>query len=836
MANKSKSRKDLFTKSLTMDQFTILKQVMRDVFFFASLVYIVHPMRGRVLFKLYSYQKKVLYYFLKERFNIILKFRQAGLSELIALYALWLAMYHPHKNIQIISIKDKVAKRLLARIKFMYKNLPEYLQVPIVNGKPGEYGTMQEIEFSNGSRITSVPTTEDAGRSEAVSLLVIDEAAIVRYANTIWAAAFPTLSTGGSAIINSCITGDTEILSRDGYFRVDSIAPKKFGKKNIEKLGIEVLTHTGKWQKVIGAINKGELETWEVEDNYGETIKCTPAHRMLTTQGWKTTKEIVTKKINIIKFESGIKKVKETPKTKAPDKEIIKTVKGFSNYSISNLGKVYINKNSKLIEKDSRKNKAEYHRIKLWNKGENKTFTLSRLVAEHFIGKIPMGFIVDHINCDINDNHVNNLQIISPKENSKRAIDYSTGLNINQNTGKGFPNIILIAKIKEKYEKYKHLRSKPGDNRGSYIKTIAKELYYEEGIEVKDSYISRVINNKRAKGVKISKLKIKRKFIENIYDISVNEDQSYVTKNGFINHNTPFGMGNWYHQTWVQSMTPGDIFHPIRLKWTMHPERDMKWYQEMATALGPRRTSQEIDGNFLTSGYSVFDLVDIKAIEDELVAHEILETRYNGCLRIFRRPKAGVRFFIGADIATGRGRDYSAFTIMDSKGEEYAVFKGRVPIEKFTEILNEYGRYYNNALLAPEANDIGLSVVIGLQQLYYPNLYYSNKMVKEKGSSKPKEQKIPGWLTHSGNRSIIIDELEADIRNDTIIVKDKFFCDEAYTFIYDNMNRPVAMGKGGSKDDDEADDTTFTDDSILAKAITNHIRKTRDNSVVVVPR
>lgn len=499
MANKSKSRKDLFSKSLTMDQFNILKKVMRDVFFFATLVYIVHPMRGRVLFKLYSYQKKVLYYFLKERFNIILKFRQAGLSELIALYSLWLAMYHPHKNIQIISIKDKVAKRLLARIKFMYKNLPEYLQVQIVNGKPREFGTVQEIEFSNGSRITSVPTTEDAGRSEAVSLLVIDEAAIVRYANTIWAAAFPTLSTGGSAIINS----------------------------------------------------------------------------------------------------------------------------------------------------------------------------------------------------------------------------------------------------------------------------------------------------------------------------------------------TPFGMGNWYHKTWVQSMTPTDIFHPIRLKWTMHPERDMKWYKEMATALGPRRTSQEIDGNFLTSGYSVFDLVDIKAIEDELIAYEILETRYNGCLRILKRPEKNRRYYIGADISTGRARDYSAFSVMDQHGEEYAFFKGRVPVEKFTEILNEYGRYYNNALLAPEANDIGLSVVVGLQQLSYPNLYYTSRMVKEKGQRKPKEEKIPGWLTHTGNRSIIIDELEADIREDNVIIKDPFFCDEAYTFIYDNKNKPIAMGKGANKDSDEVEDDTFTDDAIMAKAITNHIRKTIFRGVVV---
>lgn len=38
--------------------------------------------------------------------------------------------------------------------------------------------------------------------------------------------------------------------------------------------------------------------------------------------------------------------------------------------------------------------------------------------------------------------------------------------------------------------------------------------------------------------------------------------------------------------------------NPIRLYWQMHPDRDDRWYQEMASALGPRRTAQEIDGDF----------------------------------------------------------------------------------------------------------------------------------------------------------------------------------------------------------------------------------------------
>ena len=122
-------------KSLNQEQLRILSRVSKDVFLFSTFVWVVNPVLGMVKFNLYPYQKSVLYQFLKHRFNIILKFRQAGITELIAMYCLWLAMYHPNKKINIISIKDTIAKKVLKKIKFMYKNLPWYLQTPIINGR-----------------------------------------------------------------------------------------------------------------------------------------------------------------------------------------------------------------------------------------------------------------------------------------------------------------------------------------------------------------------------------------------------------------------------------------------------------------------------------------------------------------------------------------------------------------------------------------------------------------------------------------------------------------------------------------------------------------------------
>ena len=173
--------------TLTRDELELLAKIPNDVFLFSTLIYVIHPIRGKVHFNLYPYQKSVLYQFIKDRFNVILKFRQAGITELISMYCLWLAMYHPNKKINIISIKDNTAKKVLKKIKYMYKNLPWYLQVPIINGRAGEYGSASMMEFDNGSFIESIPTSPEAGRSESLSLLVIDEAAMVRWASQIWA-------------------------------------------------------------------------------------------------------------------------------------------------------------------------------------------------------------------------------------------------------------------------------------------------------------------------------------------------------------------------------------------------------------------------------------------------------------------------------------------------------------------------------------------------------------------------------------------------------------------------------------------------------------------------
>lgn len=171
-------------------------------YFINKYVKIQHPTRGLVGFDTYKFQDQCLDEFEKHRFNVILKSRQLGISTLAAAYALWLALFYKDKAILIIATKLAVAQNFIKKVKVMLQNLPTWLVMPSVRSD-----TKQVVEFSNGSSIKAIPTSDDAGRSEALTLLIVDEAAFIGNFDELWTGLYPTLSTGGRAIVLSTPNG-----------------------------------------------------------------------------------------------------------------------------------------------------------------------------------------------------------------------------------------------------------------------------------------------------------------------------------------------------------------------------------------------------------------------------------------------------------------------------------------------------------------------------------------------------------------------------------------------------------------------------------------------------
>jgi len=179
----------------------IIKCGKDPVYFMKKYCKIQHPARGLLPFETYPFQDDCVKQFLEHRLNIILKSRQLGLSTLCAAYATWLAIFYKDQNILIIATKLPTAMNMIKKCKVILDNLPKWLLLP--KFEP----TKQAITFDNGSQIVAIPTSEDAGRSEALSLLIVDEAAIIRDFEEIWTGLKPTISTGGKAIVLSTPKG-----------------------------------------------------------------------------------------------------------------------------------------------------------------------------------------------------------------------------------------------------------------------------------------------------------------------------------------------------------------------------------------------------------------------------------------------------------------------------------------------------------------------------------------------------------------------------------------------------------------------------------------------------
>ena len=159
-------------------------------YFMKKYSVVQHPIKGKVPFHLYDYQEKSLQTFEDFRFNIVLKARQLGLSTLTAGYSLWMMTFHNDKNILVIATKQDTAKNLVTKVRVMHANLPSWLKQKCVEDNK------LSLRYGNGSQVKAVASGDEAGRSEALSLLILDEAAFIDKIETIWAAASQTLSTG----------------------------------------------------------------------------------------------------------------------------------------------------------------------------------------------------------------------------------------------------------------------------------------------------------------------------------------------------------------------------------------------------------------------------------------------------------------------------------------------------------------------------------------------------------------------------------------------------------------------------------------------------------------
>jgi len=275
---------------------------------------------------------------------------------------------------------------------------------------------------------------------------------------------------------------------------------------------------------------------------------------------------------------------------------------------------------------------------------------------------------------------------------------------------------------------------------------------------------------------------------------------------------TPRGVGNLYHRMWMDDNN--GYIKKMYGWWWEYTQEEIDLIKKRMN--NPRMFAQEYGLKFLSSGRPVFDAALVEdhrknilnvgdyVIMDDSTNSQQVYIDKNG-LRVYKKPIDHNLYVVGADVAEGiDGGDYSVATIWDrSSGEEVAMYRGHCSADVFGELLNQWGRLYNNALMVPEVNNHGLTTVTILKQLAYPSLYFRQSKIETMGI---KYSDKLGWRTTKVTRPLMLDDFYQAFREGSITIHSKEIIDEMTVFVYDRYNNAVPM-------------EGFYDDCIFSSAI-----------------
>lgn len=215
---------------------------------------------------------------------------------------------------------------------------------------------------------------------------------------------------------------------------------------------------------------------------------------------------------------------------------------------------------------------------------------------------------------------------------------------------------------------------------------------------------------------------------------------------------------------------------------------------------------------FIATGTNAFDLTRLRKVYEPIrgdVGRLIEDTgkvRFihdsTGPLEVFKYPAQDRQFgyyMVGADgkkavqSVTGSYGDYACAQVLNRKTwEQVARWRGRLDQNAFGEELIKLGRFYGNAMLAPETGIGGPGVAAHIVARGYPNIYRHRSPTNYQGTVDNQY----GWITNSRTKTECIGNLQSALYDQTITIHDPV----TYTEMKNYVVLPTGFGNADGKD------------------------------------
>jgi hypothetical protein len=190
---------------------------------------------GYVPFHLFPKQKELVHSIFDNRFTIVTKPRQAGITTTTAACMAVKVSFYGDEDIPdkilILANKQEIAQEFLKKIKEFLAQIPRWVWgIEYVEDEKKSIfltDSKKHIILPTKCEIKALATSKDALRGFTPTILVMDEAAYIDNGAEVYGAALPSLNTGGKSVLISCVTKDTMVFTDKGIREISDFLPNE---------------------------------------------------------------------------------------------------------------------------------------------------------------------------------------------------------------------------------------------------------------------------------------------------------------------------------------------------------------------------------------------------------------------------------------------------------------------------------------------------------------------------------------------------------------------------------------------------------------------------------